>query len=161
MEWGKKMFYKNWKLLITAIFSFTVFIAISSVALWLSYKCNQFHSDDTERGIKGLMITMVGASIFLPLFYLLYTFVRVQNGNNELVMPSTRALLAIVLVSDALLIITSSLGIWMTLTCMNWEGNTTQGNAVEVTFIVFLVLSVLLPIIYGCVYYLETKKKII
>jgi len=141
----------DWALLAIGVLTFGIFLVTSSVGLWLAYKSNHFTSVDTERALKSVNVVLVGSAIFLPLIYLIYTFVKVQDKENELVMPSQKALLIITILCNLLTILACSLGIWMATSCNIWDSNS-ESNAVKISFIVFLVVAILLPPLY-CIFY--------
>ncbi len=127
----------------------------SGVSTWIAFKSNGFNSTSQANGSKAGALLFLILSIRLPIFYGVFAYLKdydtqapIQKYKNI----SRDAILIIIMISFVLLITMSSFGVWMTNANHNWN-STQQEHGVQIYFIIVLVLSIMLPFLYGLFYY--------
>jgi flagellar basal body-associated protein FliL len=146
---------KTWQLIVLAFVTYLLFIATSGVSTWIAFKSNGFNSTSQANGSKAGALLFLILSILLPIFYGVFAYLKdydtqapIQKYKNI----SRDAILIIIMISFVLLITMSSFGVWMTNANHNWN-STQQEHGVQIYFIIVLVLSIMLPFLYGLFYY--------
>ncbi len=146
---------KTWQLIVLAFVTYLMFIATAGVATWIAYKSNGFKSSSQSSGAKAGSILFLIFSILTPIFYGVFAYIKdydTQAPIEKYKNISRDAILIIIMISFVLLISLSSFGIWMTNANSNWN-SPQQENGVQIYFIIVLVLSIMLPFLYGLFYY--------
>jgi cytochrome bd-type quinol oxidase subunit 2 len=148
---------RSWQLIAVAVISYLIFIATSSLTVWIAYKTNGYKSSEIEKGVKGGSLLLLIVSILMPVIYMAFTYRYLKTSPGAQIQDvalSRRAILIIMMTAFALMIIAASFGIWLANTNMNWSSNS-QENTVKIIFIIILVLACILPCFYALFFYRE------
>ncbi len=147
----------SWQLLTVALVSYILFIVTSSMSTWLS-----FISDDkgSQTASQSISLVLLVLSVLLPVLYLVFAYVSIMkpaNASNtddiKAKLKLNRQSILIIMMSTFLfMLISSSLGIYLANHNNNWS-STEQENGVQVTFIVILVMTIMLPILYAIFFF--------
>jgi Kef-type K+ transport system membrane component KefB len=144
------------ELLIITMISFVVYLVCASLGVAVSFQSDiKYKNTRSEKAIQGTFTSLLGVGIMLPILYFMYYYTKTSQNQQENNTQTKQRLFSVVCVCYIFLILTASLGIWIS-NCQMSQPGQNDLNAFDITFIVILAVAILLPIFY-CIFYFRTS----